>query len=691
MTATELKKRAIALAEKTKIDSVTPEEVGQLSNDIVEYIENVEINGSSLGIRKTYTSVSAMEADSTAPKDDKGVLLRRGMLVNIYNQSDQDSADNGKVFSFQNPGWAFRGTIDAGYATKEELTELSDDINKKVAALSFGLYDKNDVINPENTLNGYLNSVTGKFTEGSGYVNVYSVKKDSLYIINGRLAYGAAWAIVDNIQASNTLSFSNDIVASGTGFDVNTILILKQDGYIAVSNLNEKTKLDLYEYKASLDTVKSNLSDVEKNVKANTEEIKAVSENLSGTITKNTYKDVEYNITSFNGYACNVYSIADNISGIEFTVNNENQIEIYKFNIVSKELSLLEEIIPKIGFNSYIFDNPVELSLNEEICIKGNVCYTTLEKGQRVIFKNDGTEIWNDNSILRFAIGYIYQTQVIPLSEIRERINLLPTKSPNIIYVDKRGYGDYTTIQEAVNKASTIDSQENPVTIVIYPGIYEESVKCNGRRIGHNPYISLIGLDKVNTIIRDDYGHYNNAPLEFGCNGVVKNLTVVSTHEKWDEKYTEDEISYQRSYALHHDWEYEGVAEYDNCIFVSRQAPAVGAGTKSYQTLIIRNCEIRNDSEDWSSTVHHDAMLLHNGNNAENQNVSLINNIFKCKIGFPINMKKTYNGEIVNVLCVGNACYSDNKGTEAYVADNYILDKSSYNNQSDNINYKVVE
>lgn len=129
MTATELKKRAIALAEKTKIDSVTPEEVGQLSNDIVEYIENVEINGSSLGIRKTYTSVSAMEADSTAPKDDKGVLLRRGMLVNIYNQSDPDSADNGKVFSFQNPGWAFRGTVDSGYATNEELTELYNQIN----------------------------------------------------------------------------------------------------------------------------------------------------------------------------------------------------------------------------------------------------------------------------------------------------------------------------------------------------------------------------------------------------------------------------------------------------------------------------------------------------------------------------------------------------------------------------------
>lgn len=130
MKSTELKKRAILLAEKTKIDSVTPEEVGQLSNDIVEYIEDVEINGASIGIRKTYTSVSEMEADSTEPKDDKGFLLRRGMLVNIYNQEDTESADNGKVFSFQNPGWAFRGTIDAGYATRDELNHLEDRIER---------------------------------------------------------------------------------------------------------------------------------------------------------------------------------------------------------------------------------------------------------------------------------------------------------------------------------------------------------------------------------------------------------------------------------------------------------------------------------------------------------------------------------------------------------------------------------
>lgn len=187
MTATELKKRAIALAEKTKIDSVTPEEVGQLSNDIVEYIENVEINGSSLGIRKTYTSVSAMEADSTAPKDDKGVLLRRGMLVNIYNQEEPDSADNGKVFSFQNPGWAFRGTVDSGYATKEELTELTkdlslleksvEDINGSTVEISASSIDVGKTIKQDGTL---ITAITA-----GAVTNTYDIEQGADYYVDG--------------------------------------------------------------------------------------------------------------------------------------------------------------------------------------------------------------------------------------------------------------------------------------------------------------------------------------------------------------------------------------------------------------------------------------------------------------------------------------------------------------------------
>lgn len=208
MTATELKKRAIALAEKTKIDSVTPEEVGQLSNDIVEYIENVEINGSSLGIRKTYTSVSAMEGDSTAPKDDKGVLLRRGMLVNIYNQSEPDSADNGKVFSFQNPGWAFRGTVDAGYATKEELTELDTKVESQKTEVDAAKDDALQAIQ-ENEQSAIINFNKQKVTP-----EMLSESTKQLIEASGggtitNLADDEDITSVDDGTGSNVLKFSN--------------------------------------------------------------------------------------------------------------------------------------------------------------------------------------------------------------------------------------------------------------------------------------------------------------------------------------------------------------------------------------------------------------------------------------------------------------------------------------------------
>lgn len=127
MTSDEIKRRALALSEKTNRDTITPTEVGGIMYDTVGYMEDVERNGASLGIRKTYATVSAMEADLN-PVGDDGSPLKKGMLVNIYDQDTPDSPDNGKVFSFQAPGWAFRTKIDAGYATKEELSELENKI-----------------------------------------------------------------------------------------------------------------------------------------------------------------------------------------------------------------------------------------------------------------------------------------------------------------------------------------------------------------------------------------------------------------------------------------------------------------------------------------------------------------------------------------------------------------------------------
>ena len=59
-----LQKRATELRNKTQVDSITPEEVGGLQYDILAYIAYMEQNNGGLGIRKVYTSVATMNADS---------------------------------------------------------------------------------------------------------------------------------------------------------------------------------------------------------------------------------------------------------------------------------------------------------------------------------------------------------------------------------------------------------------------------------------------------------------------------------------------------------------------------------------------------------------------------------------------------------------------------------------------------
>ncbi|WP_294536885.1 hypothetical protein [uncultured Bacteroides sp.] len=119
----DIKKRADELSAKWKTESIPPEEVGDLIRDLADYANQTEINGSSLGIRKTYATVSAMEADSNPVDDKDGTPLRRGMLVNIYNQDDASAPDNGKVFSWQNPGWQLRTKLDAGYVVWDSIMD----------------------------------------------------------------------------------------------------------------------------------------------------------------------------------------------------------------------------------------------------------------------------------------------------------------------------------------------------------------------------------------------------------------------------------------------------------------------------------------------------------------------------------------------------------------------------------------
>lgn len=135
-TTTSIKERALQLAGKTAAGSVTPEEVGRLIYDTAAYAESVAVDGASLGIRRVYSSVAAMEADGTAPADSWGNPMKRGQLAAIYDGTPS-GADNGRLYAFLKPGWGAVGQMGAEslLAALEVPTVEWQDM--------YGLYDGN--------------------------------------------------------------------------------------------------------------------------------------------------------------------------------------------------------------------------------------------------------------------------------------------------------------------------------------------------------------------------------------------------------------------------------------------------------------------------------------------------------------------------------------------------------------------
>lgn len=126
-TSDDIKKRALELSEKTDSNSISPKEVGGIMHDLASLGENAIRNGGTLGIRKVYTSIAEMEADKN-PKDLWGNPLKKGNLVVIYDGTTT-GVDNNKIYAYMNPGWQLATHLDAGYATREELTELGSKLS----------------------------------------------------------------------------------------------------------------------------------------------------------------------------------------------------------------------------------------------------------------------------------------------------------------------------------------------------------------------------------------------------------------------------------------------------------------------------------------------------------------------------------------------------------------------------------
>lgn len=144
--------------------------------------------------------------------------------------------------------------------------------------------------------------------------------------------------------------------------------------------------------------------------------------------------------------------------------------------------------------------------------------------------------------------------------------------TPSIITVAKSG-GRFQTINEAITFAKKYCSRNNRVTILIYSGVYNESIVLT-----KNPGINLIGIG-MPEIVSD--AEYPNGPANIYGSTYIEGIFFHSTSKT--------------AYALHidgsTDTSYGTTINVLNCKFTSENQPALGCGCTRGCNYTFKNCE----------------------------------------------------------------------------------------------------
>lgn len=186
--------------------------------------------------------------------------------------------------------------------------------------------------------------------------------------------------------------------------------------------------------------------------------------------------------------------------------------------------------------------------------------------------------------------------------------NKIANFSPKGTFVVAKSNGDYTSINEALSKVR--DTSDNPITLLIMPGVYEEHISIRNR------HISLVGVNKRECIIVDHSGEYWNSPIEVAGKSYIANLTIIADSTEKDPEYTG-----LTSYAIHADFAGEGVTTIYNCDLIVYQHACIGIGLHNNQTIVIDSCNLYNHGGTSG------AILAHNNqfNTATNQKLIVKN------------------------------------------------------------------
>jgi hypothetical protein len=273
--------------------------------------------------------------------------------------------------------------------------------------------------------------------------------------------------------------------------------------------------------------------------------------------------------------------------------------KFYKVTL-SGSTATYEELQSVTNDAAGIYELALEMDLaeNEYIGFNGAFSYSNAVTGykyQYVASSGANVDTTNNGSLGLELINDI--TYSFPNIELE--IASLKSKG-NIVVVDSHGKGDYLSPYDAIIDTYGKDSATNPITIKVNAGTYimpemdgTFSPYCNNR------YISIIGEDKVNTILKNSNGYYypsikDNSCLKLAGNVYIANLTLISTDDNYVVPDGASVTDAHSAYCVHIDSSAEpgNITEIHNCRMINDHNCCVGIGIKIGHTVKITDCEM---------------------------------------------------------------------------------------------------
>lgn len=325
-------------------------------------------------------------------------------------------------------------------------------------------------------------------------------------------------------------------------------------------------------------------------------------------------------------------------------------------------------------------------------------------------------------------ISSVYNKTVVPIPKnayyfcfskrIDTEYDVKIISNSTTLTVSKDNSKMFTSINAALKFAYEIESKENPITIIVFPGVYEEVLFIKGTH-----YVSLVGINKETCVIKNETAQYNNAPLRIQGACYVANLTFIATADKYSSNTGKGHAAWKTdvlagvsnptwlntvgSYAVHCDDATNGeitTSIFENCYMYSETFPAFGSGMQLNNTIYLLNCDLLTsiDEEIYNANkLNSQGTLLCHGNYptspvaepkqslvVKDCRISGINS--KC-----LNMYKSDNAPKADIIFINNTFDNNHKNHVddilSFTFDTQYINPSSHGNNVEFFNKTLLE